>query len=334
MEFEAVQIRAIIPVAACLLFAIIPATLQELAAQQTVPPAAIPTTARTVPGGAPDANRPLITISGLCDHSSTSPANDACKTVVTRGQFDALVNAIEPGMPKHARLEFATQYADALVLADRAQQLGLDQGQEFEERMKLARIEILTGEMKRKIAQDSANIPEKDIEDFYRNNTERFERAEVERIFIPRDREASAAQAGASSGAGDKSQAAGDPSKNEADKIHARALAGDPFPKLQADAYGAVGVKSQPPSTTFSIRRVSLPPAQASVMDLKAGEVSSVFPDPNGYFIYKMKSKEVPPIEEERGEIKEVLRSQRAQSELHKIMGPNAPVLDESYFAR
>ena|SRR5579872_1808111 len=41
------------------------------------------------------------------------------------------------------------------------------------------------------------------------------------------------------------------------------------------------------PSTKMKIRRISLAPSQAAEVDLKAGGVSQLVSDPNGYVIYK-----------------------------------------------
>jgi len=80
------------------------------------------------------------------------------------------------------------------------------------------------------------------------------------------------------------------------------------------------------------IRRTSLPPAQGSIMDLKVGEVSSVFADPNGYFIYKIEAKEILPLDQVRDEIIATLRTQKVQNEMRKIQESGTPLLEESYF--
>jgi parvulin-like peptidyl-prolyl isomerase len=47
-----------------------------------------------------------------------------------------------------------------------------------------------------------------------------------------------------------------------------------------------------------------LPASQVSVMDLKPGEVSAVLSDPNGYYIYKLRSKDMLSLNQARDEIK------------------------------
>ena len=79
-------------------------------------------------------------------------------------------------------------------------------------------------------------------------------------------------------------------------------------------------------------RSVSLPRSQFWVMDLKPGEVSSVIDAPNGYLIYKIKTKETLPLEKAREEIRAVLRSQRLQGETQAIEESAIPTLNESFF--
>lgn len=58
---------------------------------------------------APD--KPLITIAGLCDNPSADKAAASdCKTVITRAQFEKIIDAVQPGMPARARREFALNY--------------------------------------------------------------------------------------------------------------------------------------------------------------------------------------------------------------------------------
>lgn len=122
--------------------------------------------------------------------------------------------------------------------------------------------------------------------------------------------------------------------KKEAENLRARAVAGEDFAKLQADAYQVAGIRSMPPNTTMEVRRTSLPPNHAFVMDLKPGEISAVLADPNGYFIYRLKAREVLPPGQVREEIKATLRSQRMQTEMRAIQDSAVPALDESYFGR
>jgi hypothetical protein len=282
----------------------------------------------------PDA--PAITITGLCDNSLNSKAAiPNCKTVITQSQFQRIVDAVQPNMPTRGRREFAERYADALVMANKAEQMGLDKRAIYEEQMKLARIQILSQDLKNLIQEKAAQIPDSDIEDYYRNNIARFEKAEVERIFVPKSQHSPLSSDVKLSNADQQrySEQSEQAMKNEAASLYARALAGENFAELQADAYRVAGIKTATPATSMLIRRVSLPPNQVSIMNLKSGEVSSVMADPNGSAIYRIKTKYVLPFDQVREEIKEILRSQRLQDKMRDVEDSATPSFDESYFA-
>jgi len=284
---------------------------------------------------APDA--PAITIDGLCDNppaGKTAASN--CKTVITQAQFEKVIAALQPNMSAHARREFALRYANFLVMAKKAEQMGLDKGANYEEQMKLVRIEVLSREANNAIQEKVSQISDKDIEDYYRQNTARFEKAELDRIYVPKTRQPLTAS-GKNPSDADRQERPQEPEqtmKEEADNLRARAVAGEEFAKLQADAYQVAGIKSAATGTSIGIRRTSLPPSQVSVMDLKPGEVSLVLADPSGYVIYKVKSKETLSLDQAREEIRAVLRSRRMQDEMHAIEDSATPTLDESYFHR
>ena len=63
-------------------------------------------------------------------------------------------------------------------------------------------------------------------------------------------------------------------------------------------------------------------------MDLKPGEVSSVIEVPNGYLVYKVKTKGTLPLEKAREEIQGVLRSRRLQEEMQAIEESATPTLN------
>jgi len=76
---------------------------------------------------APDA--PVVTINGVCENASADKASDPnCKTVITRAEFEKILDAVQPNMPSRVRRQFAMRYASALAMAEKAQELGLDKG--------------------------------------------------------------------------------------------------------------------------------------------------------------------------------------------------------------
>ena len=279
---------------------------------------------------APDT--PVITINGLCDNPSAErTAASNCQTVITQFQFEKVIDAVQHNMPARARQEFALNYANALVMTKKAEQMGLDKGANYEEQIKLARIRILSKELTKLFQEKASQVSDKEIEDYYYQNTARFVKAEMDRIHVPKTRQLRAASDKKLSD-GERSQESEQTMKEVADNLFARAVAGEEFTKLQADAYKFAGIESAAPNTRIEIRRSSLSPNQTSVMDLKPGEVSSVLADPNGYVIYKVKTKITEPLDQAREEIKAYLRIQRLQDEMKAIEDSATPALNERYF--
>ena len=309
-----------------------PAPAATASQQGAVPPRSQSTEPVVIPMDAA-----VLTITGLCDNSNADKtAPSKCATVITRADFEKLVAAIQPNMTAHARREFALNYANALVMARKAEQMGLDKGSLFDEQMRVARIDILSKELKKMMQKEASQISDSEINRYYDDNTASFEEAEMERIYVPRTQDVQAAPEKTAAEAGKpKELKPFDTSMKEfAGKLRERAVAGEDFSKLQAEAYQATGIKAAPNPSLGKIRRISLPRVQVSVMDLKPGEVSPVIEALNGYLIYKIKEKETLTLEQSREEIKGILRSQRLQEETKSIEESATSTLNENYFRR
>jgi len=299
-------------------------------------PAAMPPAAPAQPAAEVPLDAPVITINGLCENPpADKSATGNCKTVITRADFEKLIQLLQPAMPARVRKQFATNYARALAMSEKAEQMGLDKDPNFEERMKLQRIQVLSQMFYKAVQDKAAQISDQEIEDYYQKNTPKFEQADLERIYIPKTQTAPPPAAKTANAAQPKRTPDTEATmKAEADKLHTRAAAGEDFSKLQGEAYQAAGIKAGAPNSAMTkIRRSSLPPDQASVMDLKSGEVSAVIADQNGFYIYKMKSKEVLPLDQAKEEIKGTLRSERIQEEMKTVQESATPVLNDNYFA-
>ncbi len=323
--------------------------LSAMAWGQAAPPTSTPATPQT---GAPSAagnpaeskeadaakvppDAPVITINGLCDNPPADKAADPnCKTVITRAEFEKILETVQPNMPPRVRRQFATRYAMALVMAQKAHEMGLDQGPKFDDRMKLMRLQVLSQAYNQAVQEKAGQISDKDIEDYYQSHSADYAEADLQRIFVPRSQQLPASKVKLSSAAEEKRRKdAEEVMQKEADKLRARAVAGEGFSKLQEEATQLAGTKIKAPSTKMDdARRNSLPPAQASVMDLKTGEVSPVISDPSGYYIYKVGKKEVEPLDKVKEEIRATLRNQRMQEQMQSAQQSATPTLDESYF--
>ncbi len=288
------------------------------------------------PKVAPDAA--VITITGMCDHPPADK-NATCKTVITRAEFEKIIDAVQPSMPLRGRRSFADRYARALIMAHKAEEMGLDKSASYEERMRLQRVQVLSQELGRALQEKASQVSDKDVEDYYQANLPKFEQAELERVYIPKAEQPLSFEEKKPDAPADEEKEkqekakAEQAMKDEADKLHARAVAGEDFAKLQTEAFTAAGIKAGTPNIDMGkTRRATLSPSQVSVMDLKPGEVSGVIVDQNGYFIYKLKAKTTLPLDQARDEIKGTLRSQRLQEETQAAAQSATSALDESYF--
>ncbi len=277
----------------------------------------------------------MITIAGLCDKPPADQSKAAdCKTVVTRAQFEQLVNAVAPTIAPAARKQLATQYGMALVMVHKAHEMGLDQGPKFQELMRVARIGVLTKELSQSLQEEAAKIPEKEIEAYYHNNEAAFQEIGLQRIFIPRSKQLVEGKDKPEDDAAKKQQQESeDAMKKLAETLRARAAAGEDFDKLQDEAAAAAEFKGKPPTQLGKVRRTSLPTEQADIFKLKPGETSQLISTPNGYLIYKVGEKDTLPLDKVHDEISSTLRSQHMQDALQTIQQSATPELNEKYFA-
>src|SRR5437868_10511321 len=132
----------------------------------------------------------VLAIDGLCPVKT--PTTKDCKTVVTRREFEKLVNALNPAMTKFERRQLADNYAQALTLAHEAECRGLDKRPEVQERLRYARLRTLASETASEIYQESTHSSGKQIVAYYNENRSSFEKFTLERLFIPREKQGEA----------------------------------------------------------------------------------------------------------------------------------------------
>jgi len=288
---------------------------------------------------------PVITLKGFCKDSSLQ--GDACKTVVTKAEFEKLSEALQPNMSPSMKRQLATRYAQVLTMSTEAAKRDLDKGDRFEQTMRFARMTILTQELGRALQADSAKISDEEIQDYYQKNTQNYEQATFSRIFVPHTKRiatpppakkgtAAAAKTAATPKAKplspeEQEKAGVEAMKKVAASLRARAVKGEDPEKLQKEAFVAGGLMGTPPPTKMEkVRRPSLPASQVAVMDLKPGEVSEVIADPSGNYIYKLISKTTMPLDSVKTEIKNQISSQRYRDAMQKYQGNSE--LNDAYF--
>jgi hypothetical protein len=293
----------------------------------------------------------VITVPGVCHGPATHAATGAatskeeCKTVITRAEFEALANALQPNMNAQTKRRLADVYPRLLVMAQEARKRGLEDKPSYKELVQFNRLQILSQELGRSLKEEADNVPAADIDKYYKDNPEAFEQATLERIYIPKEKQEPPAKADAEANdakqdsaadaakEAEKQKANEEEMKKTAEDMHKRAAAGEDFDKLQKEAYAAAGIQGAPaPTNIGKMTRNQIPVNQRSVLDLKPGEVSQLFTEPNGYYIYKVVSKETKPLDQARDEIRTTLAQQRLQDAMAKYQQESKATLNEAYF--
>src|SRR5713101_95155 len=151
----------------------------------------------------------VITLKGFC--ADATQQGDACKTVISRAQFEKLAESLQPGMSPAIRRQLATAYSRMLRMSTVAEKRGLDKAPKFEEKMNFARMQVLSGELSSALQEDAGKVTDGDIDDYYKKNEPSYEQATFARIFVPRAKQIvnpvvkpkAGAKAGAKTGAKD-----------------------------------------------------------------------------------------------------------------------------------
>ncbi len=244
-----------------------------------------------------------------------------------------MVNAVRPDMPPAQRKQFAEGFAKALVMAHDAHEKGLDRGPSFEEMMKLMRIQIASQEYLKSLHDKAAQISDKDLQDYYDKNAANYQEADLERIYIPKTKQLTSKDNSNPDELKKERDASEAEMKKKADDMHARAVAGEDFNKLQAEAFETAGMKVQSPSTKLTkVREGNFPPDQRVIFTLKPNGVSDVLNNQGGYFIYKLDAKNTVPLAQVKEEIKNTLVNQRFQEAMQAAQGSVQLSYDEDYF--
>ena len=280
-------------------------------------------------------NAAVITIQGVCE----KPASGAdCKTVITRAEFERAVNAVRPNMSKQQEKQFANQYVAALILAQRAHELGLDSGPQFDEQMYLQRLQLLARLAGEQMQKEAGNIPEADIEAYYKEHTGDFKTISYDKLYVPKTKESDVAGLKPNDPEAQKKREASEAAMKEvANKLRQRAAAGEDFTKLQQEAYTASGEKMTAGNTHVdNITEARFyPRTDVSIFQLKPGTVSEVFDDPQAYMIYKVDSVQDQPLAAVHDQIKGILQGKKLQEASQGLQktATEKTTYDDAYFA-
>jgi hypothetical protein len=328
-------LKVFISVVACLLLAVA-ALGQSTSTSPTLKPRAEASPAEKQAASenpAPATDTPVITIQGLCEKpDGTSAASSDCKTVITRSDFEKVAPANLPG-PQKKRV--ADQYIQALLLAEKAHESGVDHSPEFEKQMAFLRLRALATAGYQDLQKQTSKVSDSEVEDYYKQHIADYKAISFDKLYVSKQKSfETSAQKPNDPELQKKREASEAEMKAEADKLRARAVAGEDFTKLQQAAYDFAGIKQTPQNTHMESQRKSqLLPADASIFDLKKGDVSEVFDDPAGFMVYKITDIKDLPVATVHDEIARTLQAEKLKAAMDGLQNSVKTTLDESYFA-
>ena len=272
----------------------------------------------------------VITLKGACQAKTGGAAPKGCVSSLTREQFEKLTTALQQNdkpVPPDVKQRFAKKYAELLVLADAARELGMENDPKVQEIFAFAKTQILAQSLDQHYMEAYAHPSEQQIQDYYNTNIKKYTEVTLQRISIPVN------QAPSTGDKGDKPKPTADEMQAYAVKIRERWVAGEDPAKLEKEVYEHAGYTTTSPDVNLGARRPgSLPPTHETVFELKANEVSQPFNDAAAYYIYKALTVRVVPLSEVKASIETTLQRQMYQDKLKEIKDSATAVLNEAYF--
>jgi len=256
---------------------------------------------------------PVITLNGFCASdlftdnvssllsagsggAATEKGFDpACKTTITRKQYEQLVTAIG-GKPKPGlEPKFAKQFIEMLLFAEKARETGGQKDPAFQEKLRYNYLQGLGQLAMVHMQREADNITDADVEKYFQEHPERFVRISLQQIAVPKQKDH-----------GDATPTKIDPAEQQemhrlALTIQKEAAAGWNMERLQAKAYKAANDDSVPDIDLGHPVPEEIPVAYRKlVFDLKPGQVSAVAEDEHEYLIFKCLDKHTIPQDERK----------------------------------
>lgn len=272
---------------------------------------------------------PVLTIRGVCTELTPASETDGrtCSTVVTRKEFEVLMDMVAPGSKGNAgaRQSVAKTYAELLAFETAARKAGIPDTAEFRWTLALLRLRALADSYRRNLEKQYATPSNEEIDDYYRREVRRFEEVKLRRIVLPKNNFSAA-----------NKEEFEKKALQVANEVRQRAGNGEDFDVLQREGYAALGFPGSPPATEVgSRRRASLLSEIADeVFGLNPGQVSRVENEPYSFVIYKVEAKRTIPEQMVRDEISREISRQKMDNAVKAVTGAVHADLNEEYFGK
>jgi PPIC-type PPIASE domain len=270
-----------------------------------------------VSAGVPDESA-VISVAYQCA-GVAGKANEPCIATITKKEFDALVQALDPKMTASGKQSLAAEYARVLIMAAQAQQRGLDQLPESQSLVKFASLQQLAAQLVRHLSAAPRRVSDNEVEEYFREHISDYQQVRLSRIFVP---------------TGPASPGGAESAKHSADAVYARAIRGEDFVELQRQVNGNAAPAAAGDVHLGPMSCGALPQAHQQVCGVAVGSVAAPVADTSGYFIYRLDSSHTPRLEEVRETIRATLQRQDWESEINRARTPVWLQLDEGYFGK
>ena len=347
--------------------------LTAIASAQTAPapPAKKPKTAPAATAAKPGTSAkagaaaigpetPVMYVSGLCAlGASTAAAKPVpnsppgqCVRAVTKAQFERMVAGMGARAAAADKAQLAEYYMRALLIDNESRKLKLDQDPAVAQAIWMGRVAALGDALHKHFQKQFGNVADADIQKFYDENKQQFDEATVRRVVIPKPPQKGEVEKPA---APEKSEAAPNSpsaaktaqpaapelpyeqqvamSKAYAEKLLARARAGEDLEKLQKESFATAKLEVEADTNAVPLHRGQLPPAHdEKIFATKAGEVTPLIEEPNAFLFYKVEKRREVPLAEARAEIKEQMIAEKEEAAVRRVFTSGRPQLNPLYF--
>jgi hypothetical protein len=262
--------------------------------------------------------------------NKSAPAGPDCEAIITRAKYEKLASVVAPKQEPPATVQLAHFYATQMLYAEKARELGLDKQPRFEEVLKFTYLQVLARTFTNEMQQKANAKADAEFDQYFKQHPEEFELASVLQISIPKQKlEPDPDQAGAAPAP--KVNNAPDPValKAEADKIRARAVAGEDFEKLETEVYTFAGDPDSAPDTDMGANtRADLGQFGNDIFALQPGQVSQVLSATEAWHIFKLVSKET--MSPEGG--KKRIAAKFMKETMESVNSAVSPQFNDAYF--
>lgn len=279
------------------------------------------------PSSAVADTQPVITIHGVCGETVRNSKQEAgaCDTVITRKEFESLMNALNPGgqaISPMGRQNLAQAYVEALAFTQAAKKSGMDESDQMRLVLYWARLRTISDLYRRNLQEEFRTPSDEEIAAYYQQHLASFEEVHLLRILVPRE----------SFSGGDKDEF-DKKALAAAQAALTRARNGEAPDQIQKEVYAGLGLERPPAADLGSFRRGNLIETEArEVFSLQPGEVSQLETEIKSYVIYKVVGKETLTLAQVKAEIARDISQQKYREALKSVMDSAPADFNEQYF--